>query len=111
MFRITVGVRQGCLLSLAGFNIFLKRNIYEALDDHEGSVSIRGRLITNFHPADDIVVTDEEKEDPDVLVGRLDTTTEAKEIEIGPDKNGLAGKDKNDNKQSKRSEAEAVEKF
>ena len=28
----------------------------EALDDHDGSVSIGGRLITNFHFADDIAV-------------------------------------------------------
>ena len=31
----------------------------EALDDHEGSVSIGGRLITNFRFADDIVVNGE----------------------------------------------------
>ena len=31
----------------------------EAFDDHEGSVSIGGRLITNFRFADDIVVNAE----------------------------------------------------
>ena len=35
----------------------------EALDDHEGSVSIGGRLITNFRFADDIVVNAEEEEE------------------------------------------------
>ena len=44
----------------------------EALDDHEGSVSIGGRLITNFHFADDIVVNPEEEEEAGVLVDRLD---------------------------------------
>ena len=47
----------------------------EALDDHEGSVSIRGRLITNFRFADDIVVNAEEEEEADVLIDRLDRTT------------------------------------
>ena len=40
----------------------------EALDDHEGSVSIGGRLITNFRFADDIVINAEEKEEAGVLV-------------------------------------------
>ena len=40
----------------------------EALDDHEGSVSIGGRLITNFDFADGIVVNAEEEEEAGVLV-------------------------------------------
>ena len=43
------------------FNIFIERVLSEALDDHEGSVSIGGRLITNFRFADDIVVNAEER--------------------------------------------------
>ena len=44
----------------------------EALDDHEGSVSIGGRLITNFRFADDIVVNAEEEEAAGVLVDPLE---------------------------------------
>ena len=58
----------------------------EALDDHEGSVSIGERLITNFRFADDIVVNAEEEEEACVLVDRLDTTITRYKREIGPDK-------------------------
>ena len=85
-FRTTVRVQQGCLLSPTLFNIFLERIMCEALDDHEGSVSIGGRLITNFRFADDIVVNAEEEEEAGVLVDRLDRTTTRYKIEIGPDK-------------------------
>ena len=51
-FRTTIEVRQGCLLSPTLFNIFLERIMCEALDDHEGSVSIGGRPITNFRFAE-----------------------------------------------------------
>ena len=42
----TVGVRQGCLLP--------KRIITDALEDHEGTVSIGGRTITNLCLADKV---------------------------------------------------------
>ena len=53
-FRRTVGVRQGCLLSPTPFNIFLERIMTDALEDHEGTVSIGGRTITSLRFADDI---------------------------------------------------------
>ena len=58
----------------------------ETLDDHEGSVSIRGRLITNFRFADDIVVNAEEEEEAGVLRDCPDRTITRYKMEIGPDK-------------------------
>ena len=55
----------------------------EALDVHGGSVSIGGRLITNFRFADDIVVNAEEEEEAGVLIDRLDRTTTRYKMEIG----------------------------
>ena len=59
-------------LSLTLFNIFLEKIMREALDDHEDSVSIGGRLITSFRFADDIVVNAEEEEETGVLVDCLE---------------------------------------
>ena len=67
-FRTRVRVRQGCLLSPNLFNNFLEKIMYVALNDHEGSVSVGGRLITNFRFADDIVVNAEEEEEAGILV-------------------------------------------
>ena len=53
-FRTTVRVRQGCLLSPTPFNIFLERIMADTLEDHEDTVSIGGRTITNLRFADDI---------------------------------------------------------
>ena len=48
----------------------------EALDDHEGSVSIRGQLHYQLRFADDIVVNaEEDEEEAGILVDRFDTTT------------------------------------
>ena len=70
-FQTTVGVRQGCLPSPTLFNIFLERIITDTLEDHEGTVSIGGRTITNLCFADDIDGLAGEEEELANLVERL----------------------------------------
>ena len=57
-FRTTVGVRHP-----PSSNIFPERIMTDALEDHEGTVSIGGRTITNLCFADDIDGLAEEEEE------------------------------------------------
>ena len=88
-FRTTVGVRHGCLLSPILFNIFLERIMIDALEDHEGTVSIGGRTITNLRFADDIDGLAGEGEELAKLVERLDKTSTAYGMEISAEKTKL----------------------
>ena len=59
-FGTTVRVRQECLLSPTLFNI--EQMMCDALEEHDGKVSIGGRNITNLRFADDIDVLVEEEQ-------------------------------------------------
>ena len=60
-----------------------------ALEDHEGTVSIRGRTITNFRFADDIDGLAGEEEELVNLVQRLDKASTAYSMEISAEKTKL----------------------
>ena len=80
-FRTTVGVRQGGLLSLTLFNIFLKRIMSDALEEYDEKVSLGGRTITNLRFADDIDALDEEEQELEALVESLDKTCTRYKVE------------------------------
>ena len=88
-FRTTVGVRQGCLLSPTLFNIFLQRIMTDALEDHEGTVSIGGRTITNLRYADNIDGSAGEEKELANFVERLDRASTAYGMEISAEKTKL----------------------
>ena len=88
-FRTEVGVRQGCLLSLTLFNIFLERITTDALEDHEGTVSIGGRTNINLRFADDIDGLAGEEEELATLAERLDKAFTAYGMEITAEKTKL----------------------
>jgi len=88
-FRTTVGVRQGCLLSPTLFNIYLERIMSDALEDHEGSVSVGGRTITNLRIADDIDGLAGDEEEMESLVNRLNQASLRYGMEINAEKTKL----------------------
>ena len=88
-FRTAVGVRQGCLLSPTLFNIFLERIMSDALEEHDGKVSIDGRNITNLRFADDIDALAEEEQELEALVESLDKTCTRYKREISAEKTKL----------------------
>ena len=79
-------VRQGCLLSPILFNIFLARIMADALEDHEGTVSIGGRTITNLRFADDIAGLAGTAEELTRFVECLDKTSATYGMEINAQK-------------------------
>ena len=88
-FRTTVGVRQGCLFSPTLFNIFLERIMTDALENHEGTVSIGGRTITNLRFADDINGLAGDEEELANLIECLDKAFTAYGMEISAEKTKL----------------------
>ena len=61
----------------------------DALENDIGSVSIGGRIITNLHFTDDIVVNDEEEEEADYIVTSVDTACTIYKMEPGHDKTNI----------------------
>ena len=88
-FRTTARVRQECLLSPTLFNIFLERIMSDALEEHDGKVSIGGRNITNLRFADDIDALAEEEPELEVLVESLHKTFTRYKMEISTEKTKL----------------------
>ena len=88
-FRITVGVRQGCLLSPTLFNILPERIMSDALEKHDGKVSTGGRHITNLRFADDINALAEEEQELEALEESLDKTCAKHKMEISAEKTKL----------------------
>ena len=69
--------------------MFMKRIMTDALEDHEGTVSIGGRTITNLCFADDIDCLTGEEEELAKLVEHLDKASTAYSMQISAKKTKL----------------------
>ena len=70
-------------------NIFLERIMPNALEEHDGKVSIGGRNITNLRFDDDIDALAEEEQELEALVESLNKTCTRYKIEISAEKTKL----------------------
>ena len=71
------------------FNIFLERIMADALGDHDGTVSIRGRTITNLRFADDIDGLAGQEQELVKFVNHLEEASTAYSIQISAEKTQL----------------------
>ena len=85
-FETTVGVRQGCLLSLILFNLFLEKITQESLHDHLTSISIGGRPLCYVRFADDIASRGSNNGELQDLTNRLVERATAYGMEVSKEK-------------------------
>ena len=71
------------------FNIFLKRIMSDALEEHDGNISIGGRNNTNLRFANDIDALAEDEKEIEALVESLDKTCTRCKMEISAKKTKL----------------------
>ena len=89
MFRTSVGVRQGCLLSPVLFNLFLERIMKDTLHEFHPSISIGGRRVCNLRFADDIDLIAGTNEELQNLTDRLHNSATAFGMEVSTEKSKI----------------------
>ena len=71
-FQIGKGVRQGCILSLCLFNLYVEYIMRKAgLEEAQAGIKIAGRNINNPRYADDTTLMEKSKEEPKSLLMKV----------------------------------------
>ena len=66
-----IRIRKGCLLSPTLFNIYIQWIMPDALEEHNGNISISSINIINLHFAEDIDAVAEQEQEQETLVESL----------------------------------------
>ena len=89
IFRIMVGIWQGCMLLLVLLNIFLETTIQDTLQDHHTSILMGGRHICNLRFANDINLLGSTNQELQDLTYKLVASTGACDIEVSTQKSKI----------------------
>uniref|UniRef100_A0A8D8YDR6 Craniofacial development protein 2 n=1 Tax=Cacopsylla melanoneura TaxID=428564 RepID=A0A8D8YDR6_9HEMI len=71
-FLVKKGVRQGCIISPALFNIYVEKIIEEAIGNEKDGFKINGSVTNNLRYADDTLIIANSERELEVLLKKLD---------------------------------------
>ena len=100
MFKTTVGLRQGCLLSHVLFNLFIEENMAEIQDENISRISISSRPLSNLRFADEIDLIAVSNDELKILTNKLSNSASRYGMQINAEKINIIFNSSNRNLQS-----------
>jgi hypothetical protein len=99
-FRVTKGVRQGCILSPILFNIYGEWIMRKATEDWNGGITIGGKKICNLRYADDTTILASSEAELIHLLQRIEDVSLTMGLKINRDKTRIMIIDRANNNQN-----------